>query len=379
MQKADYIILGAGASGLQLAYRMSLDAFFADKSIMIIDKDVDKGNDRTWCFWEKGEGEWDDILYKTWDTIYFGSEWFSKEVKISPYSYKMIRSQEYYKKLWQTIDHNPNIQFQKAEVIDILDSNDGVTVKTTSANFEANQCFNSLPLSSSYKKQTKYPVLQQHFIGWFIKTDSPQFNDMQATFMDFDIPQRGNTRFMYILPTSSTEALFEYTLFSKDLLPKSEYEDAIKDYLKQKRIKNYKIIEKESGSIPMTSYKFFKENKRNILNIGTAGGWTKASTGYTFANTSKKTKQLVDFLKTSADLSNFKKPSKFWYYDLLMLDVLADHNETGAKLFSSLFKKSKVETIFKFLDEETSFTEDLKIMSSVPRLQFSKAMFRRLF
>ncbi len=66
MVKSDYIILGAGASGLMLAYRMSQDAFFDDKSILIIDKVKNKGNDRTWCYWENGEGEWDYILQKSW-------------------------------------------------------------------------------------------------------------------------------------------------------------------------------------------------------------------------------------------------------------------------------------------------------------------------
>ena len=48
MAQYDYIILGAGASGLMLAYRMSQDKFFDDKSVLIIDKTKDKGNDRTY-------------------------------------------------------------------------------------------------------------------------------------------------------------------------------------------------------------------------------------------------------------------------------------------------------------------------------------------
>ena len=34
MRKSDYIILGAGASGLMLAYRMAKDSFFDDKRIV---------------------------------------------------------------------------------------------------------------------------------------------------------------------------------------------------------------------------------------------------------------------------------------------------------------------------------------------------------
>ena len=61
MTQSSYIILGAGASGLLLAYRMSLYSYFDDKSILIIDHKKDKGNDKTWCYWEEGEGEWDQL------------------------------------------------------------------------------------------------------------------------------------------------------------------------------------------------------------------------------------------------------------------------------------------------------------------------------
>ena len=154
---------------------------------------------------------------------------------------------------------------------------------------------NSILDKSVYETQKKYPVLQQHFMGWFVKTKHNCFDDSVASFMDFNIPQKGNTRFMYVLPMDKKTALFEYTLFSKELLQQSEYENAIKDYLKEKKITDFEITEKEIGSIPMTSFKFEALNSKNILNIGTAGGWTKASTGYTFNNASKKTKSLISF------------------------------------------------------------------------------------
>ena len=379
MIKSDYIILGAGASGLLLAYRMANDTFFDDKSIVIIDKEKDKGNDRTWCFWESDNNEWNDIINKRWKNIYFGSQWSSKEIDISPYEYKMIKSESFYKKLWKTIHTKSNISFHQALVSKIETKGSIVSVETDNSGFEGLKVFNSLNINDDYKKQSRYPVLQQHFIGWFVKTETPCFDADVATFMDFDIPQKGNTRFMYVLPTSKTEALFEYTLFSKELLKKVEYEEAIKIYLKQKGIEDYIITEKEMGSIPMTSFDFSKQNSEHLLHIGTAGGWTKASTGYTFMNSTKKTKELVAFLKRESNLKKFSKRTKFWFYDLLMLDVLASDNSYGAELFTNLFKKSKTTTIFKFLDEESTFAQDFKIVSSVPPIRFIKALLRRLF
>ncbi len=216
-------------------------------------------------------------------------------------------------------------------------------------------------------------------MGWFVKTEEDTFDDAVATFMDFTVDQSENTRFMYVLPIDKKAALFEYTLFSKELLQYSDYETAIEDYLKHRNISDFEIIEKEKGSIPMTSFKFSKLNSKHILNIGTAGGWTKASTGYTFRNTSKKTKELTNFLKKESDLSKFHRKKKYWFYDLIFLDVLANHNKEGSALFSSMFRKAKTETIFKFLDEESNYLEDLKIILSVPPKRFIQAFLKRLF
>lgn len=379
MTKYDYIILGAGASGLMLAYRMSKDSFFNDKSILIIDKDNDKGNDRTWCYWETGEGEWDDLLTKTWSHIFFGSHTYSKNIDITPYTYKMIRSKALYQFFWDAINSRSNFNFVQATVDTVTELKKGVQVITNKTNYFGIKLFNSLSDKSLYQSQKKHPVLQQHFVGWFVKTEYPVFDASTATFMDFRVPQNDNTRFMYILPISKTEALFEYTLFSEQLLQKEEYEKAIKIYLNNLNIRNFEIVEKEAGSIPMTAYKFYKLNSKHILNIGTAGGWTKASTGYTFKNTSKKTKALITFLKTENDLSKFYKKTKFRFYDVIFLDVLAKYNQKGAIVFSSMFAKADIATIFRFLDEESSWLDDFKIVKSVPSKHFIQAFFKRLF
>ena len=196
--------------------------------------------------------------------------------------------------------------------------------------------------------------------------------------MDFTVAQKGNTRFMYILPYSKNEALFEYTLFSKNVLKYDDYKIEIEKYLADKNITDYQIIEKEQGSIPMTCYKFWKHNSKNIINIGTAGGWSKASTGFTFKNTTKKTAKLINHIKQDKPLTKFHKVNKFWFYDLLLLDVLSEKNHLGSTFFSSLFKHTSAKKILKFLDEKTSLVEDLQIELKMPPKNFIKAVFRRI-
>ena len=378
MSQYDYIITGSGASGLMLAYRMANDSFFDNSSILIIDREKKNSDDRTWCFWENGKGEWDDLLHKSWDKIVFKSNLYQNTIPLQSYTYKMIRSAKFYKKLWNSIDAKNNISFIEANVVSVLDTSEGTIVETSTGKYHAVKLLNSVDFDQKYTQQEKYPVLLQHFIGWFVETKKNQFDDSAATFMDFTVDQKRNTRFMYVLPVSANKALFEYTLFSKDVLTTKEYERELQKYLELKSITDYTIIEKEKGVIPMTSFKFWQENSKNILNIGTVGGWTKASTGYTFKNTSKKTIQLIAFLKTENDFTNFRKKTRFWFYDLLMLDVLANYNHLGSKLFSKLFQRNSLKNVFRFLDEETSFIEDLRIMLSMPPLRFIIALFRRV-
>ncbi len=378
MQKYDYIITGMGASGLMLGYHLISDPYFDQKQILMIDKDVKDQNDRTWCFWEKGNGIWDEITTKQWNNIYFGSDNFSKKIEILPYHYKMIRSKDFYNFILNEIEKKSNIKIVQETLTSISEEENIVKVETDQRSYLGSKVFNSIILSSIFKEQKKYPVLNQHFVGWFIKTEENSFDDETATFMDFKVAQKGNTRFMYVLPISKTEALFEYTLFSKELLEKKEYENEIEFYLKEKAIINYEITEKERGCIPMTCFDFRKQNSKNIIHIGTAGGWTKPSTGFTFSLTLKNTRKLTKYLKKNTDLSKFGKRTKFWYYDLLFIDLLYKKNYLGAYLFSRLFEKNKVTKILKFLDEESTVLDDVRITTSLPAGNFLKALWNRV-
>ncbi len=357
-------------------YKMILSKKFEDKTILMIDFDSKKINDRTWCFWEVPNHQWQNLVTKSWKTAIFANKNSSRNLDLKPFEYNMIRGIDFYNVVFDLIATQKNITFIKDRIIEFKEESNQVSLVCENVNYICDQLFNSIYNKSQTENQSKYAVLQQHFIGWFIKSEQEVFNPETATFMDFSLNQNGNTKFMYVLPTSKTEALLEPTLFSHKHLKKEEYETEIKNYAQKLGIKNFEIIEKERGSIPMTSYPFWKNNSKNILNIGTAGGWTKASTGFTFYHTNKKTNDLIDFLQSKKDFTKFHKKTKFWFYDLIFLDVLDKQNELGSKVFSSLLINGNSELIFKFLNEETTFIEDLRVMLKCPTFTFIKAFFR---
>ena len=377
----DFIICGAGASGLLLLKAIREDSFFNEKSILIIEKEIKNVNDRTWSYWESPNGSFDSILSKKWSKANFCSEDFDSDFDLNPYQYKMLRSAALYQSIKNKYSKLKNTIFLHAEVKNIDSKNIMTEVITSEGKFQSKKVFNSLFDPKPMINQKKYPVLQQHFVGWFIKTKKPSFDSSKVFFMDFNIPQVQETRFIYVLPIDKHNALVEYTLFSENLLHFDDYETGIKAYLDSKGITEFEIEEKEQGNIPMTCFPFEKLNYRSLLHIGTAGGWTKASTGYTFMNTRRKIERLIPFLKTDAGLNTFTIKSRFRFYDLLFLDVLNRYNAHGSRLFTRMFRKNPPVRIFRFLDEKTNFIEELKIMASfslTQKIWFLKALFKRI-
>jgi lycopene beta-cyclase len=371
----DYLILGGGLSGLNLAMQLEADPFFKEKNIAIIEASSKTKNDRTWCFWEHTKGPYEHLVSHRWENIQFKSPVFSDTISITPYTYKKIEGEDFYAFAKAQLKA-PIIQ---AKVLHTEDRGGQVTVTTDMGTYTASKVFSSIlqPELLEHQKQQQY--LKQHFIGWFIKTETPTFNPQTATFMDFTVPQKGNCRFMYVLPTSPTEALFEYTLFSKDLLSDAEYERAIAEYLEKIGITAYSIERTEKGNIPMSSYRFEQHNTENIVHIGSAGGWTKASTGFTFQHSLKRTETLLAFLKQGKDFTRYKTASRFWWYDLVFVDVLYRKNHLGAPIFGTMFKKNPTDRIFRFLDNETRFSEEVRIMWSLPKLEFIKGAIHRFW
>ncbi|MDR6300455.1 lycopene cyclase family protein [Mesonia maritima] len=374
----DYIIAGNGLAGLQLALAFAEDEFFKEKKIALIDKSAKSENDKTWCFWEKGNGKWDEIIFKTWKKGKFISDRKKIDLALLPYSYKMIRSIDFYRFAKEKISSHSNFTFILDE-INAVEENETVTLHGKENSYNCKHLFDSRIPPEFFQPNNSIKI-QQHFKGWMIETEKPVFNDSTFTMMDYRLQWKNSTSFSYILPISPTKAFVEFTFFTPFLVEENVYDKMLQQYIAQfLNIENYSILETEFGIIPMTDFPFEKYNTSKITKIGTAGGWVKASTGYSFKSTEKKVAQLIENLK---DLDNPTKDlydKKFQYYDKLFLSVLAEENEKGKWIFEQFYSKNTIQDIFQYLDEETEIPQDLRIMGSLFSVAFIKAFFRNLF
>ena len=375
-KKFDYIICGAGLSGLIMVDKIFKDRFFDNKSVLLIEKDLAHKSQKTWCFWEEKQSQWDDYVIKSWDNVSFKSSNSNKETHLNHYSYKMVKSTFFVNSIINKIRNEKNFTIIEDEVNDIFQEDNLVTVKTNLNVFKSDFVFNSLFNLNDLK--SNFPLLIQHFKGLTIETSNEFFNDKVATIMDFSIKQKNDTRFFYVLPISKKRALIEFTLFSRDYLKDEEYDDELRNYINSLGIDSYKIIEKEKGAIPMTCHPFENINSERIIHIGTAGGWTKPSSGYTFKFIDKNTDKLISYLKGNDFSKTISFKTRHWAYDLIFLDVLFNENHIGKKLFEKMFNKNKTENVFRFLDNDSSIVEEISIAYSFPKYIFTKSLFKNL-
>ncbi len=145
------------------------------------------------------------------------------------------------------------------------------------------------------------------------------------------------------------------------------------------KTQDFTIKSTETGVIPMTDFPFDKANTRQITKIGTGGGWVKPSTGYSFKNTEKRINRIIENIKSGKLPGENLINNKFRKYDAIFLDVLAQNNQKGEEIFTKFYTKNSPQDIFKYLDEETSVSEDLKIMLSLYSFDFVTSFFRKAF
>lgn len=380
MKHYDYIISGAGAAGLSLLMRLMQHKAFSEKKILVVDKVPKEHNDHTWCFWETQLGLFEPVVHYKWQQVHFFSNQFSSLLNLSPYQYKMIRAIDFYNFVLQEAQKHPNIVFEYGNIEAVGNQGNKGLVIVNGTSYTADYVFNSIIFSQPAVPNNKIWLLQ-HFKGYIIETAQPVFNSAEATLMDLRVSQQHGTTFVYVLPVSANRALVEYTLFNSKLLDKKEYDTALHNYITTYlNIQDYTIAEEEFGIIPMTNMKFLKRIGK-VINIGTAGGQTKASSGYTFQFIQKQTQQLV------LDLLQYGHPKeheslmekRFKFYDTTLLNILHTQKLPGDKIFADLFQKNPTDRVLRFLDNESSLEDEINLMGTLPQGIFIKAAMQEIF
>ena len=357
----DVAIIGAGCSGLSLAYQIFLEQKLNLK-VIIIDKKREFKKDRTWSFWKVDEHEFDDCLEKKWNSVEIKYKNKIKVFNSDQFPYQSINSLKFYNKIINQISDSHKISLD-TKVKGIKYKDNIYEIQTNSEVIHSNKIFDSrIP-------EMELGKLYRHFYGIEIETNDNQFDNENVELMNFDCEQKNGVHFFYTLPFDSKRALIETTWLSiLTKLEKVEYEIELKRYIESKfpNIKEYKVLREEIGAIPM--FRRDLSNQKNYFEIGLRGNVNRMSTGYTFTYVQKQSKIITK--KLLLEMSNkdiYPIDKKCELLDSLFIKVLKQNADLMPGIFYKIFDQDNHESVIKFLSSCSNFKDDLNIIKRMPK------------
>ena len=369
----DYLFAGAGASTTLLLMSLERRGLLQNKSIVIVDPDEKIKNDKTYCFWSNTNdnivSHCNHLISYRWNKISVNQNNYES---IQPLEYIHIKGETVYNELRRIIQQY-QINRINGSVLAIDDHLFPIHIKTASEVFIAKKVFDSRP--PQYLKAKEYEShLAQSFVGYVIQTNKPIENYDGVKLMDFEVNQLQSTQFVYVLPFEKNKSLVELTRFGNELISEQEAKPILEKYIHE-HFGDFDILDIEIGCIPMSNAKIVSDNNANLIPIGSRAGAIKASTGYAFKNMYNHAERLAESMLLEQDTPKIKNISRFQFYDRLLLSILKNQPEYGKPIFQTLFQKNNATDVLHFIEEKTSFLQDIKILLSLPIKPFLRALF----
>lgn len=375
MSAKRYVIIGAGASGLSLCHAL-LERGVTD-DIVVLDQKTEFTDDRTWCFWDTPHSyrSLASFCWPRWDVV---TEDGPASQTSARGGYACLRGRDFYAFVLDVLRHAPNVTLKlDSPVESVQHTAEGAVVRAGGEAWTADAVFDSRPRPAPPGGLS----FSQRFFGQFLCTPTPAFDPLRCTLMDFRVSQQHGLHFIYVLPFSPTEALVENTYIqpvSAAQITAEQHQEEIRAYLVDAySLDAFDVQRQEAGAIPMTTQPFPKREGR-IFFIGTAGGCSKPSSGYTFTRIQEQCRQIADAV-LAGTLESFQEtpPSRrFRFFDTVFLQALRDDPAAFPGYFHRLFSRVPPDTLTAFLSETSTWTGDLQIIRALPLKPFLTAALR---
>ncbi len=376
MKKADVLILGAGCAGTSLAHYLE-DLGYTGK-IVLLDQRTKFDREQRWCGWAKLPASLAPLVSKSWQNWTVCDENSSTVQTAQNFSYQQIYAPEFFEHFhsrWRNSD--TPIELNLGEKIERIENKENfVEVTTNRGTWQTNLVFDARHQGSANLKnvkETRGIYLHQTFLGWKIEFPRAVFDERSATLMDFRTAQCDGVNFIYVLPYSDREALVESTSFSQNPTVWVNHLQAVTKYIAENFGDDYEIRAEESGELPMTTASLPTKTDGRIFNIGIAGGAARPSSGYAFHRIQRQASEIARAIVNEREIPQAVAPRKYKFLDAVFLELLARKPDSAKDVFLRMFADVKPDVLIRFLTDESSYSDDLAVISALPKMPFGMA------
>ena len=217
MIKYDVIIIGAGCSGLSLAYRL----LNTNKKVCVIEKfSKNKRVPKTWSYWNVYDHPFKNLEINHLSELFVRNDSMVK-INCANNTYNSIDSLDFDKYIFDKISDSKNIDILfDTNITNLEHTGTDIRIDTEDNVFRTTHVFDSRPYKQEYS-------MYQVFLGYKI---SDANKDIPPILMDFQ--KSDDFNFVYVLPCSNNTILFETTYFTSNRYKADEMRDELDSYIK---------------------------------------------------------------------------------------------------------------------------------------------------
>ena len=388
----DLAILGGGCAGLSLARELASEllserASGPDQSqvnctVAVIEPRTTYEDDRSWCFWASDEVPASDSIFSQihhrWQHWRFGLADQPVDTRQSPgLSYQYLRSADFYQACSDSIAANDSVHLYLGQTVQtVLPVTAGWQITTNTQTFIAREVVDTRPPPPEQRAQA---TLQQVFLGVEIElaTTMKASTDSVELMTDMRLVN-GEFCFTYVLPYSTTRLLVEVTFFARKIPDMAVLETTLKELLAARGWSDARIVRRESASLPM-GLPDVADKPGQPVRAGMGGGALRASSGYGFLRIQRWAKRCAAHYLATGDVVGHPKPGIGWQWmDQLFLDVLANEPALAPDLFDRLLGRTEPARFVRFMNDEATLVDCLKVIGCLPKRPFLRALGKRV-
>ncbi len=374
---ADFVILGAGCSGLSLAVHLAR-AGLGERRLTIVDRRTEFTRDRTWCFWNACPHPFEPAVSHSWPKWEVRTATRSVTRGSDGLAYQHLPGDNFYAQALKELRDHPSVDLRLGvEAGAVEEREDRVVIATGGEPLHARMAFDSRPpgagasLAADGSASRGDIHLLQHFRGYFVRSTNASFDPGLATLMDFGVDQTRGIHFMYVLPFAPDHALVETTYFTPTTFGEDVYAANLQRYLDDRiGAGKWDVVDREHGVIPMSTREYEARPGRRWCRIGVAAGLARPSTGYAFLAIQRFTERLAYRLAATRAPEQVTLPevrrARTLFLDRVYLSYLARFPDRAPEIMLRLFEATPARVLVRFLSETGSVADDLRVMRAMP-------------
>lgn len=379
MKTVDLAILGGGCAGLSLARdlaKLASSRGSKPPNVVVIEPRIEYEDDRTWCFWESDSEPGDPLVKHRWNTWEFSTETRKHSQTSRDWAYSLVSGEGFYLEARKAIAETDGIELQLGtRVLEVEPTEAGIEIATSAGLVVASRVVDTRP--PGYGPNDSLP-LYQVFAGAVIETEEPLADPKIAGLMEHMRVDARGFRFDYILPLGANQWLFEVTRFCPENEPlsmlESDLEESLQEILPEG---DFRVLRREAGMIPMGHVKTRETHDPRWVVAGTGGGAVRAASGYAYRRIQKWSRLCAERFLETGEVRGHPADSRLRRgMDALFLQVIQAEPERAPELFYRLARRTRPETLARFMMDEAGVLDLLSVILSLPPPPFLKQLLR---